>query len=384
VKFRDLFSKQAPGSIKNVRSIRQATLAEREATTRKIDAIESEITAEIGPFFDSVHSGESGAESGLMIGNSIEQRIHEASILYANRQPHAAASILLEAVAEVSDDPAEPIAWQLLLELAGFDQDKAHFDALALRFAERFETSPPQWRTHHQAHSAPNSSTPLLAFRGKLLGSSTPALAQLAQAATSHSQLTLDLCSITELDIAGCSEMLALLSRWQQEGKGIRVAYSATLIDLLRAEIQQGRRDAHDAAWRLLIELLRVSGDEISYEDACVAYCLTYELSPPAPMGLAMHHVATVSDLMLPEQICYPVDELLESLRAGAKQLDHIVLDCRQLRLIEFNAAAPLLAGVTDLARGKTVEWRDMPRLASTLLQLISGEGKLNISHRLP
>jgi anti-anti-sigma regulatory factor len=223
-----------------------------------------------------------------------------------------------------------------------------------------------------------------LAFRGKLLGSSTPALAQLAQAATSHSQLTLDLCSITELDIAGCSEMLALLSRWQQEGKGIRVAYSATLIDLLRAEIQQGRRDAHDAAWRLLIELLRVSGDEISYEDACVAYCLTYELSPPAPMGLAMHHVATVSDLMLPEQICYPVDELLESLRAGAKQLDHIVLDCRQLRLIEFNAAAPLLAGVTDLARGKTVEWRDMPRLASTLLQLISGEGKLNISHRLP
>jgi hypothetical protein len=101
-------------------------------------------------------------------------------------------------------------------------------------------------------------------------------------------------------------------------------------------------------------------------------------------MGLAMHHVATVSDLMLPEQIRYPVDALLESLRTGAKQLDHIVLNCRQLRLIEFNAAAPLLAGVTDLARGKTVEWRDMPRLASTLLQLISGEGKLNISHRLP
>lgn len=281
MKLRDLFSKQAPDSIKNVRSTSQTTLAEREATTRKIDAIESEITAEIGPFSDTGTYGESIAERDLMIGNSVEQRIHEASILYANRQSHAAASILLEAVAEVRDDPAEPIAWQLLLELAGFDQDKAHFEALALRYAERFETSPPQWRTHHQAHSAPNSSTPLLAFRGKLLGSSTPALAQLAQAATSHSQLTLDLCSITELDIAGCSEMLALLSRWQQEGKGIRVAYSATLIDLLRAEIQQGRRDAHDAAWRLLIELLRVSGDEISYEAACVAYCLTYELSPP-------------------------------------------------------------------------------------------------------
>jgi hypothetical protein len=36
------------------------------------------------------------------------------------------------------------------------------------------------------------------------------------------------------------------------------------------------------------------------------------------------------------------------------------------------------------MARGKTVEWRDMLHLTSTLLQLISGEGQLKISHRLP
>ena len=61
-----------------------------------------------------------------------------------------------------------------------------------------------------------------------------------------------------------------------------------------------------------------------------------------------------------------------------------IVLNGQQLRLIEFNAAAPLLAGVADLARGKTVEWCDMLYLTSTLLQLISGKGKLKISHRPP
>ena len=384
MKFRDLFSKQAPGSIKNVRSSVQPTVADRTATTRKIDAIESEITAELGNYGDVDNSADGAIDSGQSIVNSIEQRIDEASILYANRQSNAAASLLLDAVAQAHDPRTEPTAWQMLLELASLDQDKARFESLALRYAERFETSPPQWRTGDQANSNTSLSTPMLAFRGKLLGSSALALAQLEQAATSHSQLIIDLCSITELDIAGCSALLALISRWHQEGKHTRVAHSPTLIDMLRSQLQQGRPDDNDAAWRLLIELLRVSGDDVSYEDACVAYCLTYELSPPAPAGLAMHQAPPVAELMLPVQIGYPVDALLESLRKSAKPLDHIVLNCRQLRLIEFNAAAPLLAGVTGIARGKTVEWRDMLHLTSTLLQLISGEGRLKISHRPP
>ena len=384
MKFRDLFSKQAPGSIKNVRSTSQPTIADREATARKIDAIESEITAELGIYSDTENSIDSGIDSDLGIANSIEQCIYEASILYANQQSNAAASLLLGAVAQESDHAAEPIAWQMLLELASLDRDQARFEALALRYAERFETSPPQWRTSHPSLSHTLLSIPMLAFRGKLLGSSAPALAQLEQAAAAHSQLAVDLYSITELDIAGCSALLALLSRWHQEGKHTSVAYSLTLIDMLRAQLQQGRPDGDDAAWRLLIELLRVSGDEISYEDACVAYCLTYELSPPAPVGLAMHQAPPVAELSLPEQISYPVDALIESLRPSAKPLDHIVLNCRQLHLIEFNAAAPLLAGVAEMARGKTVEWCDMLHLTSTLLQLISGAGKLKISHRLP
>ena len=388
MKFRELFSKQAPGSIKNVRTSGQPTVADRAATTRKIDAIESEISAEIGNYSDTESSADSGTNIGtnsdLVIANDIEQCIFEASILYANRQPKAAASLLLEAIAQASDHPTESIAWQMLLELASLDRDKAHFEALALRYAERFETSPPQWRSGHDTSSSPVLSTPMLAFRGKLLGSSAPALMQLEQAAASHSQLVVDLRSVTELDISGCSALLALLSRWHLEGRHTSVAYSPTLIDMLRTQLQQGRPDDNDAAWRLLIELLRVSGDDVSYEDACVAYCLTYELSPPAPVGLAMHQAPPVADLMLPEQIGYPVDALLESLRTSAKPLEHIVLNCRQLRLIEFNAAAPLLAGVTGIVRGKTVEWCDMLYLTSTLLQLISGKGKLKISHRPP
>ena len=88
--------------------------------------------------------------------------------------------------------------------------------------------------------------------------------------------------------------------------------------------------------------------------------------------------------LALPAEITVPVDALLESLRAQAAQRSCIVLDCSRLQLVEFNAAAPLLAGIARLADGKPVEWRDMSHLVSTLLQLIGGAGRLRIINRKP
>ena len=73
MKFRDLFSKQAPGSIKNVRSTSQPTIADREATARKIDAIESEITAELDGYSDAENSTDRGIDSDLPVANNIEQ-----------------------------------------------------------------------------------------------------------------------------------------------------------------------------------------------------------------------------------------------------------------------------------------------------------------------
>jgi len=392
MKFLDLFSKQAPGAIKHVRPSTTQTVAQREATARKIDAIESEISAEI--------SGHLGADIGDEISNEqsnlqhdfdeplatsrIEQAISEASILYANHQVTSVVSLLLDALRQPSHEAAEAVAWYMLLELASFDGDQARFEGLALRYAERFETSPPQWRAHSGDDASAPAASPMLAFRGKLLGTTAPALTQLKQAAAPLSAFSLDPRNLTEIDVAGCGDLLHLLPAWCQAGKGIRLIHSNALLDMLRATTQQGRRDDDDAAWRLLIELLRVSGDEVGYEDACVAYCITYEQSLPTPLGLVSHAMPVTSQFLLPAQVRHPVDQLLDVLRADAEHIDRIIINCQQLRLIEFNAAAPLLAGVAALARGKPVEWRDMPYLTSTLLQLMSGHGKLNISHRRP
>lgn len=374
VKFLDLFGKPSHRHVKNVRSPAAQESDDRQATARKIDAIESEITAELDA---QSHSAEHSDPEQLL-----EQRIAEASILYASRQGKAAEDLLLEAVARPSGTRRETIAWMMLLELAGFDNDRRRFEELSLRYAERFETSPPQWRARLATAAVPPP--PTLAFRGKLLASSGPALAQVEQMAQAPSKFMLDLRGVTDIDSAGCSALLALFRRWNAKGKQVSVASSPSLLALLRSAAPVDSKDSEDGIWLLLIELLRISGDARAYEDACVDYSIAFEVSPPAPLGLGMANAHCAPDLRLPADIAAPVDALLDSLRTASDAMEAIILDCHQLRWIEFNAAAALLDGIAGLAKGKTVEWRDVPYLVSTLLQLVGGDGKFRISHRQP
>ena len=372
VKFLDLFGKSPNRPVKNVRAP-AASVAPvddtRLATARKIDAIESEITAELEA---QVHASDHEEPAQLL-----EQRIAEASILYASRQSRAAESLLLEAVSKATGEAREGVAWMMLLELASFNEDRRRFEELSLRYAERFETSPPQWRTRSATTAA--NQDPALAFRGKLLASSGPALAQFEQMAQPQPRFILDLRGVTEIDGAGCAALLALFRRWDTQGKQVRISPAPSLLALLRSSAQ-----SDDSTWRLLIELLRISGDERAYEDACVDYSIAFELSPPAPLGLIAAPAQGSNDLCLPAEIAMPVDTLLDSLRTASDGLATIVLDGRQLRLVEFNAAAALLDGIAGLAKGKPVEWRDVPYLVSTLLQLVGGDGKFRIINRLP
>ncbi len=374
MKFLDLFGKSSVRHVKNDRTPAVRADDNRQATARKIDAIESEISAEL-----EAHAPTPAGSTALPL---LEQRIAEASILYANRQPKAAESLLLDAVSQATGERRESIAWMMLLELAGFDQDSHRFEALSLRYAERFETSPPQW--HERAAGILPAPPPALAFRGKLLASSGPALAHVEQMAQGSSTFIIDLSGVSAIDSAGCSMLLALFRRWEMQHKEVAIASSPALLTLLRNATQAEDRDRDDAAWRLLIELLRIAGDERAYEDACVDYSIAFELSPPAPLGLSAAHPTSEPDLCLPPEIVTPVDALIDSLRAAIDGVQAIVLDCRQLRVVEFNAAAALLDGIAGLAQGKPVEWRELPYLVSTLLQLVGGDGKLKISNRQP
>lgn len=387
MKFLQLFGKSATPPIRHVRqssSSHTPASAAAEDTARKIDAIESEISAELNarPATESAH-----ADSDALLA----QHIDEACLLHASRQPRAAEVLLLNAIAQANGAEREPQAWLMLLELASIAGSQPRFEELALRYAQRFETSPPQWRSGLPVAPAPTpaAESALLAFRGKLLGSSAPTLDHFAQMAQTHAAVRIDLDGVTEADVAGCRLLLNQIERWLSEARRVDLLPAPALVALLRAQLDSAPAASDDSAWRLLIELLRAS-DANAYEEACIAYSITHEVSPPAPLlpqpGLptpATKPLAS-SALPLPAEITYPVDALLEALRVPMAQRPSIVLDGSRLQLIEFNATAPLLAGLARLADGKPVEWRDMSYLVSTLLQLIGGAGHLRIINRKP
>lgn len=349
-------------------------LAGPPAAQRKTDAVESELS----PEFDAqlLSPGTHGDPAQLL-----DQHIDEACLLHASHQSDAAAELLHAAVARATGSAREPLAWQMLFELACFSGNRQRFDALALHYAERFEASPPPWRTPPPA--APLAALPVLPVRGPLAGADSSAV--LAPFARQHGAgCRLELDGITDIDAQGAAALLDLLQGWNAAQRDIRLLPAPQLVARLYRCIQQGRRDRDDACWRLLIELLRISGDAAAHEDACIAYSLTYEMSPPVPLLQAVGARRPQHGLPLPVEVGCPVDTLLATVQAQAGSDSRLLLDCRALQRVELAAAAPLLEGIARLAQGKPVEWRDIPVIVWTLLQLVGGRDSLKTNHSPP
>ncbi len=238
-------------------------------------------------------------------------------------------------------------------------------------------------------------------LRGPLDDSAQPLLAQWRQqaAAGAGQELDLDLGPVTAVDLAGCHALLELLAHWHLHGVRVRLHSCEGLLAMLRESTQAAPPDGNggdDASWELMIELLRLAGDVARYEEACLAYSLNFERSPPVAAAPATPATPTPFErrtfaspaFLLPALISLPVDPLLAALQAHAQQAglagDSWVLDASGLSRIDFHAVSPLLEGMSRLAGGKTVEWRGVSFLVSTLLHLTRGKLAPRIINRKP
>ncbi len=348
-------------------------------TAHKIDLIESEITAELG--LGTLIPPSPQLEPAVLL----EQRIEEACLLHAGKRSAEAAALLAEATATPvpSAGEQERLAWLMRLELACFDDSRQRFEDTALGYAQRFETSPPQWPSP-PPDDQPAQPAPVLVVRGRLCGNTASLLAHLEKTAGRHSRVQLDLGGVNDLDIEGCRLLLDMLLRWQALHIETTFIGVDTLLELLQARFPGVCRDSDDAAWLLRIELLRAGGDKAAYEEACIAYSVMYEVSPPVALAGTPAVGRASGIVMLPREIGLPVERLLSTIAAASGSAPALALDCGQLQRIEFNAASPLLSGIARVAQGKPVEWRDTPFLVSTLLQLVGGAGQLRIINRKP
>jgi ABC-type transporter Mla MlaB component len=147
----------------------------------------------------------------------------------------------------------------------------------------------------------------------------------------------------------------------------------------VRATIEIGRRDAPEAPWLLLLELLQLMNREKDFEETAMDYCVTYELSPPsfeAPANVANAAGARApsrSDrFMLPALIDGAATALLDAIDAYAEQYQPLVLDCSRLARVDYGAAAALHQRLRQLAAdGKSVELRDVNHLVAALFKLM-------------
>ena len=379
-----LFGKTATRHVRNASAQALQPDVQALSTSKKIDEIECEMSAEFSTSLPS-----QSTESSLSAqATELRQTIEEASILFGSGQTAAARELLSVAITQPAPKSDEKLAWRMLLELHEAEGNQAAFEQHALAYAERFETSPPPWQcVETMTANASADKLPVLSFRGKLSSSSEPMLDHLLQMGCRHRRFRLEFVSVSEVDMAGCRALLDTLSEWQAQTCEVGLKNVDTLTEKINGLIQPGRRDDDETGWRLLMELLWLTQDTTAYEAACIDYSITYEVSPPSPRSSQIpqqdaNTVCSDQAFIMPATIEMPVSGLLAEINAHAQCHERIVLDCRVLRRVDFNAASPLLTDLNRLAGIKPVELRHTSFLVSVLLRLVGGDGKLKIIHR--
>ncbi len=408
--------------------------AEGQVLTRRIDQIEAEMKAALEakpaappapvaplafttdgpPLAPVIEAPELGAETdnadltGSFFGganplgladlvveeSSLDPALEEIAVLFNTGQT-AAAIAAAEATARQGGvaDATQLAAWQMLFELLRLSGQRERHEALALEFARRFETSPPVWYEAGDTgsvSSARRAAVPEVRLGMALEASDAEACERLVSHAGSRpSSVVLDASSLKRVDADGCAQLLAALQAVRKLGVPVRLEGGEVLVAALREWVEPGRRDDKDAPWRLLIETYRLLGRQADFEDTCVDYAVTYEISPPswepplapAPnLGKSAPAVAVAPSLPAPDPDAFllsgvlegDIEELVAILLKHAERHARVELDCRRLERIDFTAGAQLLSGMMSLlTQGKTFRFTHTGPLQAPMLVLL-------------
>ena len=351
-------------------------------------------------------SGSSDALKGLAIrpdasaieisGSQLPPACEEAAVLYSNGQYSEARVVLEQAI----DDPAlgshQRQAWLMLFDLLQGIGEQEAFDALALRFSERFETSPPSWDASLSAapdSGAPTSGPVTLVLPALVDAQVVRVLEQARRAVERGRPVDLDLRLVRELDPLGAELLRRALESLGSQPTPLHLIGAQDLLGLTEAGTETGRRDESDALWLLMLELLRLLNQQQAFEDRSIDYCVTYEVSPPSweapPASLSTGAVASprkTAASTARDPVCIPdgpglllmgdlegrAGEVIAALRQLADARTELFLDCRRLRRVDFGAAGELLNEIVALkSAGKRLRMGGVSPLVGALLAVM-------------
>ena len=314
--------------------------------------------------------------------------IEQIAILFANAQLQLAEQMLVDSLAGIGQ--LDRTVWWMLFDLYQCNGAQDAFENVAIDYASRFETSPPAWNPlpHAAVDQTFAGVTPTESFGPLLDDAIAPQLQRLLEMAAGSAATRLEFGRVKDVTPGGCARLLAALSLLRGGGRELIVADAAELAETVRATIAIGQRDASEAPWLLLLELLQLMNREKDFEETAMDYCVTYERSPPsfeAPGNVAnVANVANAANVgsarapsrsdrfMLPALIDGGAGKLFDAIDAYAEQYQPLVLDCSRLARVDYNAAGALLARLRALAAaGKIIELRDVNHLVAALFRLM-------------
>jgi ABC-type transporter Mla MlaB component len=325
------------------------------------------------------------------LGNAGGERhpaVEEAAMLFANDQAQAACSALERFVPGDGLGVSTGRAWGMLFELYLRLGRRESFEALALDFAARFETSPPAWMgqaaTAALAPVAAGGKTSL-ALAGNLDAAAAENVAQLIRLATERVNARVDVGKLGDVDNDGCTLLLNALRQIKKSQKEIAITGADHLIDILAGKIALGQRE-NEPMWLLLLELFQRQAKLDEYEETAVNYAVTFEVSPPAwetpksrpTLVTPLKRLGSASDgapaegYPLEGEIVGAAADAFAGLQSYGDNLTTVTIDASNLTRIDFVSAGQLLNSVASLQMaGKQVRICGVSHLVLGLFEIL-------------
>jgi hypothetical protein len=205
--------------------------------------------------------------------------------------------------------------------------------------------------------------------------------------AVQHAALALDASAARSIDLVGAELLLRVVNAFKRSSHELTVIGAEQLLVPLRGAIEPGRRDSSDAAWMLLLEVLRLLGRQHDFEETGIQYCITFEVSPPSwePPPPSLKTRVGGPGAASPSAAAVVIDPLdwrgmiggegepqFGRLALEARTNKTPVVECRLLRRMGFATATSLLTLLMKLqTAGVRVEFRNVNPLVAALLHLL-------------
>lgn len=325
--------------------------------------------------------------------------VEEAAVLYANGQSTECVKALKDAI---TSDAANREAWLLLFEVHQQNGAFREFEALAMDYSVRFESSPPAWRTMQAAAKsgagrAPDA--PVVALPRMLDAQVSSEIEQFRRhAKLDRVRLAFD--AVREFEDAGAQSVVALLRDIAKASQQVTVTGVDVAFACARNVLVAGDRSQPESLWLLAMELLRLLRREQDYDDLSVEYTVTFEVSPPQYEALGAHVVvgaqapgalleakqAAQADGRIPlaGAVTGKASEALAQLEAAmASGGTHLEIDCAHLSRVDFAGAGSLLNWLMSAkARGRHCVFVNVNPLVAALFGVMGVNGVAEVVTR--